>query len=394
MKQAVTSPLGQVIKERRIKLGLSQRQLAERALVSQAEISKIERGNTPSQQLLGRICEVLGLDLKEVATGTLQNAEYVEAAIEELQVCQILQQRIPEGMPYPLWKMCEMVQYGWGALKRGKLEEAEKAALDVIGVFEPREIGEEEEEEGQRITILFNAYHLLIAVQNRASSTDWRETEKLGEKMHSLSLWLTTIFGENVGGLARAKALTVLAGTRIRSSDPQDWKQAWDTASQALDLGPDPETQMSGLRWRASSARQLEDHTKKSQVRREVIDAVNANIGSPIAQSKALQGVALCYAQSNNDLAQEMLVQAREIFDKIWKIPISLILDDYWEISLSRDEAIVASLGGKIKVAREKAQLGLKRAQGKYHRLARICEMIVQNQGRFDLDDLKPSYLN
>jgi transcriptional regulator with XRE-family HTH domain len=388
MKQAVTSPLGQVIKERRIKLGLSQRQLAERALVSQAEISKIERGNTPSQQLLGRICEVLGLDLTEVAD-TLQDPEYAEAVVEE-QIRQII---IPErSMPFPLGEMYGKVVYGWSLLRHGSLKEAEKEALDVIRLLEPRK----EEEDGRKIAILFDAHHLLTAVQNRASSSHWKETEGWGQGMRALSLKLTRIVGEEVGRVAQAKALTVLAGTRIRSSDPQDWKQAWDAASQALALGPDPETRISGLRWRASSARQLEDHTKKSQVRREVIDAVNANIGSPIAQSKALQGVALCYAESDNDLAQEMLEQARKIFEKLqqqWGIPIPLkSLDDYWGASLLRDEAIVASLGGKTGVAFEKAQLGLKMAQGKYHRLARICAMIVQNQGRFDLNDLKPSY--
>jgi transcriptional regulator with XRE-family HTH domain len=68
MESSQVKRLGQTLRARREKLGLSQRQLAAQASVSDATIVRIEHGefNAPAPDKLSRIAEALGLPLADV----------------------------------------------------------------------------------------------------------------------------------------------------------------------------------------------------------------------------------------------------------------------------------------------------------------------------------------
>jgi transcriptional regulator with XRE-family HTH domain len=58
---------GEVIRERRLALKLSERELARLAKVAQSDLSRVERGEIrPSPALAAKVCEVLGIRLPEV----------------------------------------------------------------------------------------------------------------------------------------------------------------------------------------------------------------------------------------------------------------------------------------------------------------------------------------
>lgn len=58
---------GAVIRERRVALKLSERELARLAKVAQSDLSRVERGEMrPSPALAAKVCEVLGLRLPEL----------------------------------------------------------------------------------------------------------------------------------------------------------------------------------------------------------------------------------------------------------------------------------------------------------------------------------------
>lgn len=59
---------GNFVRSARIEQNLTQREVAERARVEQAYLSKVERGaREPSLSIALRICDVLGLDLNDFA---------------------------------------------------------------------------------------------------------------------------------------------------------------------------------------------------------------------------------------------------------------------------------------------------------------------------------------
>lgn len=61
---ALARELGQLVHDRRIQLGLSQAELAERCGMKQPQISRFEGGGTvPTLPLLRRLAQALGADL-------------------------------------------------------------------------------------------------------------------------------------------------------------------------------------------------------------------------------------------------------------------------------------------------------------------------------------------
>ena len=58
--------IGHKIKQARLKLGMSQRELAEKTGMKQPNISAIESFRVPTLATLKRICEVLGVDIGEI----------------------------------------------------------------------------------------------------------------------------------------------------------------------------------------------------------------------------------------------------------------------------------------------------------------------------------------
>jgi len=61
----LVNTLGEIIKNRRKELNITQPHLAELAKVSKNTLYKLERGQSnPSVDVLNRLAEVLGLDLK------------------------------------------------------------------------------------------------------------------------------------------------------------------------------------------------------------------------------------------------------------------------------------------------------------------------------------------
>ncbi|MFE9097631.1 helix-turn-helix domain-containing protein [Streptomyces sp. NPDC007264] len=61
---ALARELGQLVHDRRIQLGLSQAELAERCGMKQPQISRFEAGGTvPTLPLLRRLAHALGADL-------------------------------------------------------------------------------------------------------------------------------------------------------------------------------------------------------------------------------------------------------------------------------------------------------------------------------------------
>ncbi|WP_405898237.1 helix-turn-helix domain-containing protein [Streptomyces sp. NBC_00727] len=61
---ALARELGRLVRDRRIELGLSQAEVAERCGMKQPQISRFEAGGTmPTLPLLGRLADALGADL-------------------------------------------------------------------------------------------------------------------------------------------------------------------------------------------------------------------------------------------------------------------------------------------------------------------------------------------
>ncbi|NED14081.1 helix-turn-helix transcriptional regulator [Streptomyces sp. SID9124] len=61
---ALARELGRLVRDRRIDLGLSQAEVAERCGMKQPQISRFEAGGTiPTLPLLGRLADALGADL-------------------------------------------------------------------------------------------------------------------------------------------------------------------------------------------------------------------------------------------------------------------------------------------------------------------------------------------
>lgn len=61
---ALARELGRPVRDRRIELGLSQAEVAERCGMKQPQISRFEAGGTmPTLPLLGRLADALGADL-------------------------------------------------------------------------------------------------------------------------------------------------------------------------------------------------------------------------------------------------------------------------------------------------------------------------------------------
>ncbi|MEI6048237.1 MAG: helix-turn-helix transcriptional regulator [Bacteroidota bacterium] len=70
----LVNSLGEIIKDRRKELGITQPHLAELAKISTNTLYKLERGQSnPSLNVLCKLAEVLGLELKlEVKKTTIQ----------------------------------------------------------------------------------------------------------------------------------------------------------------------------------------------------------------------------------------------------------------------------------------------------------------------------------
>ena len=68
--------IGELIRENRIKRGLTQRQLADQLLLSDKTVSKWERGmGCPDVEFLLRLSEIFGVDLKALMEGQLTSNE-------------------------------------------------------------------------------------------------------------------------------------------------------------------------------------------------------------------------------------------------------------------------------------------------------------------------------
>ena len=76
---------GELIKQLRTQLGLTQKQLAQRINVSDKAVSKWECGNgCPDVSLLGELAEVLGTDIQVLLTGEIDKNESEKGDIKKL----------------------------------------------------------------------------------------------------------------------------------------------------------------------------------------------------------------------------------------------------------------------------------------------------------------------
>ena len=74
---ALARELGQLVHDRRIELGLSQAELAERCGMKQPQISRFEAGGTvPTLPLLRRLAHALGADLTRWSIEKLRTYEW------------------------------------------------------------------------------------------------------------------------------------------------------------------------------------------------------------------------------------------------------------------------------------------------------------------------------
>ncbi len=70
------SKTGELIRENRVKQGLTQRQLAEKLMLSDKTVSKWERGmGCPDVGILVKLSEILGVDLKALMEGQVKGNE-------------------------------------------------------------------------------------------------------------------------------------------------------------------------------------------------------------------------------------------------------------------------------------------------------------------------------
>ena len=70
------SKIGELIRENRVKQGLTQRQLAEKLMLSDKTVSKWERGmGCPDVGILVKLSEILGVDLKALMEGQVKGNE-------------------------------------------------------------------------------------------------------------------------------------------------------------------------------------------------------------------------------------------------------------------------------------------------------------------------------
>jgi len=66
--------IGELIRENRVKRGMTQRQLAERLLLSDKTVSKWERGmGCPDVEFLPKLSEIFGVDLKALMEGRINS---------------------------------------------------------------------------------------------------------------------------------------------------------------------------------------------------------------------------------------------------------------------------------------------------------------------------------